>query len=32
VQQLDSVKHVTELQQVGHEVAKHVQLEHFAQF
>ena len=32
VQQLDSVKHVTELQQVGQAVAKSVKPEHFARF
>ncbi len=32
VQQLDSVEHITELQQVGQAVAKSVTLEHFARF
>ncbi len=32
VQQLDSVEHVAELQQVGQAVAKSVKLEHFSQF
>jgi patatin-like phospholipase/acyl hydrolase len=32
VQQLDSVEHVTELQQVGQAVAKSVKLEHFERF
>jgi hypothetical protein len=32
VQQLDSVEHIPELQQVGQAVAKSVKLEHFSQF
>jgi patatin-like phospholipase/acyl hydrolase len=32
VQQLDSVEHIPELQQVGHAVAKSVKIEHFSRF